>query len=137
MGACQALHVRVLIPYVNTVPGSPHSPPVTPPPQIEWRCRDGERVSPGHVLGVLRGSARSILVAERIMLNFMQVQCDARPEDLWVSRGALAEAREGSGMALPGRITLNLMQELHYTGPRCTSVGLWSCMPWVVGLGNM
>ncbi|PNG99161.1 Nicotinate-nucleotide pyrophosphorylase [carboxylating], partial [Tetrabaena socialis] len=39
---------------------------------IEWRARDGDRVSPGQVLGVLRGSARGILVAERIMLNFMQ-----------------------------------------------------------------
>ena len=30
-------------------------------------------MAPGQILGVLRGSARSILVAERIMLNFMQV----------------------------------------------------------------
>ncbi len=60
---------------LNMVVGGPQNvvPSVTPL-QIEWRCRDGERVSPGHVLGVLRGSARSILVAERIMLNFMQVQ---------------------------------------------------------------
>lgn len=41
--------------------------------QVEWRARDGDQVAPGQVLGVLRGSAGSILVAERVMLNFMQV----------------------------------------------------------------
>ncbi len=30
-------------------------------------------MAPGQILGELKGSARSILVAERIMLNFMQV----------------------------------------------------------------
>ncbi|GIL66340.1 hypothetical protein Vafri_19843 [Volvox africanus] len=45
---------------------------VDPSVQVEWRARDGDRVLPGQTLGVLHGSARSILVAERVMLNFMQ-----------------------------------------------------------------
>lgn len=68
---------------------------VDPQVKIEWRCRDGERVSPGHVLGVLRGSARSILVAERIMLNFMQ-----RMSGIATATAAMVSALEG----LPTRV---------------------------------
>lgn len=45
---------------------------VDPTLQVSWSARDGERVSPGTEFGVVRGSARSILVAERVALNFMQ-----------------------------------------------------------------
>jgi nicotinate-nucleotide pyrophosphorylase (carboxylating) len=39
---------------------------------------DGDRVRRGEEFGILKGSARSILVAERIALNFMQVRGQGR-----------------------------------------------------------
>lgn len=39
---------------------------------VEWKQRDGDRVAKGAFFGEVRGSARSILTAERIALNFMQ-----------------------------------------------------------------
>ena len=39
---------------------------------MQWTQRDGDRVRKGALFGEVRGSARSILTAERIALNFMQ-----------------------------------------------------------------
>ena len=39
---------------------------------IEWHRDDGDRVEPEQVICTLRGSARSILTAERTALNFLQ-----------------------------------------------------------------
>jgi nicotinate-nucleotide pyrophosphorylase (carboxylating) len=39
---------------------------------IDWRAADGDRVSAGQTLCVLRGSARALLSAERCALNFLQ-----------------------------------------------------------------
>lgn len=39
---------------------------------VQWKQRDGDRVSKGAFFGEVSGSARSILTAERIALNFMQ-----------------------------------------------------------------
>ena len=41
--------------------------------QIQWRVADGERVAPNQELFVLQGKARSLLSAERTMLNFVQL----------------------------------------------------------------
>jgi len=43
-------------------------------PGIEWKpfVSDGDRVTPGEVLGEVRGQTRSILALERISLNFLQ-----------------------------------------------------------------
>ena len=41
--------------------------------QIHWRVADGERVAPDQELFVLQGKARSLLSAERTMLNFVQL----------------------------------------------------------------
>ena len=41
--------------------------------QIHWRVADGERVAPNQELFVLQGKARSLLSAERTMLNFVQL----------------------------------------------------------------
>ncbi|MEI7921607.1 MAG: carboxylating nicotinate-nucleotide diphosphorylase [Planctomycetota bacterium] len=43
-------------------------------PGIQWKpfVSDGDRVSPGEVLGEVRGQTRSILALERISLNFLQ-----------------------------------------------------------------
>ncbi len=39
---------------------------------VSWTKADGEAVARGEVFGMVRGSTRSILVAERLALNFMQ-----------------------------------------------------------------
>ena len=41
--------------------------------QIHWRVADGERVAPNQELFMLQGKARSLLSAERTMLNFVQL----------------------------------------------------------------
>lgn len=41
--------------------------------QVEWHVKDGDCVPAGQVLGKVTGLASSILVAERVALNFMQV----------------------------------------------------------------
>ena len=45
---------------------------VDPELSVQWTQRDGDRVSKGAFFGEVCGSARSILTAERIALNFMQ-----------------------------------------------------------------
>lgn len=45
---------------------------VDPELEVEWNVQDGDYVKYGLKFGTVRGSARSILVAERIALNFMQ-----------------------------------------------------------------
>jgi nicotinate-nucleotide pyrophosphorylase (carboxylating) len=40
--------------------------------RIEWRAADGQRVSPGAVVGVVHGALDRILRAERPMLNLLQ-----------------------------------------------------------------
>lgn len=49
-----------------------HTPPQRCCPTHRRRSTDGDRVAAGTRFGHVRGSARSILVAERIALNFMQ-----------------------------------------------------------------
>ena len=41
--------------------------------QIEWAVDDGDRLKPNQVLFVLKGRARSLLSAERTLLNFIQL----------------------------------------------------------------
>ncbi|KAF6263340.1 Quinolinate phosphoribosyl transferase [Scenedesmus sp. NREL 46B-D3] len=45
---------------------------VDPALKITWSLQDGDAVQRGVEFGVVAGSARSILVAERVCLNFMQ-----------------------------------------------------------------
>ncbi len=45
---------------------------VDPSLHVEWHGKDGDRVVKGTKFGIVTGSARSILRAERIALNFMQ-----------------------------------------------------------------
>jgi nicotinate-nucleotide pyrophosphorylase len=53
--------------------------------QVQWTNKDGAEVEAGTVFGTVTGPASSILVAERIALNFMQArdqqhagcQCDS------------------------------------------------------------
>jgi len=44
---------------------------VDPALEVDWRTADGGALSPGTVVGVVHGSLRSILTAERTALNFL------------------------------------------------------------------
>ncbi|MEM7078413.1 MAG: carboxylating nicotinate-nucleotide diphosphorylase [Pseudomonadota bacterium] len=46
---------------------------VDPTIEIEWQVADGDAVLPDQLLWLLRGGARSLLSAERTMLNFVQL----------------------------------------------------------------
>jgi nicotinate-nucleotide pyrophosphorylase (carboxylating) len=46
---------------------------IDPTIQIQWEVKDGDRVAPDQVLFVLGGRARSLLSAERTLLNFVQL----------------------------------------------------------------
>ena len=39
---------------------------------VQWRQKDGDKIVEGAIFGEVRGRAQSVLVAERIALNFMQ-----------------------------------------------------------------
>ena len=45
---------------------------VDPELSVQWRQKDGDKIVKGAIFGEVRGRAQSILVAERIALNFMQ-----------------------------------------------------------------
>lgn len=57
--------------------------------QVSWSSKDGDRVLSGQQFGTVRGMASSILVAERVALNFMQV---SRPHDGYLQASLLAES---------------------------------------------
>lgn len=40
--------------------------------KVTWDSKDGEHVSKGTKFGTVQGNAASLLIAERIALNFMQ-----------------------------------------------------------------
>ena len=82
---------------------------------VSWNCRDGDAVAPGDVIGTISGSARSILVAERIVLNFMQ-----RMSGIATATRAMADA------AAPARVL-----ETRKTAP-----GLRIFDKWAVRLGG-
>jgi nicotinate-nucleotide pyrophosphorylase (carboxylating) len=44
---------------------------VDPRTRVEWRCRDGDGIRAGDVIGSIEGPARSVLAAERVALNFL------------------------------------------------------------------
>ena len=45
---------------------------VDPSLSVTWTAKDGDHVTSGTRFGTVKGSARSILIAERIALNFTQ-----------------------------------------------------------------
>lgn len=45
---------------------------VDPSLSVTWKAKDGDHVTSGTKFGTVKGSARSILIAERIALNFTQ-----------------------------------------------------------------
>ena len=78
-----------------------------PPPQVSWSVKDGDSISYGVEFGVLRGSARSILIAERVALNFLQRMSGIATSTNQMVRsvgggGALGVARAGGGEGRQG-----------------------------------
>lgn len=45
---------------------------VDPSIEVDWACTDGDAINPNQTLVTLRGSARSLLTAERTAMNFLQ-----------------------------------------------------------------
>jgi len=88
---------------------------VDPAQTIEWSRRDGDTLIDGDVIGIVRGRAASILVAERTALNFMQ-----RMSGIATAARALAEA------AAPARV-----METRKTVP-----GLRLLDKWAVRIGG-
>uniref|UniRef100_A0A7S0USH4 Nicotinate-nucleotide pyrophosphorylase [carboxylating] n=1 Tax=Polytomella parva TaxID=51329 RepID=A0A7S0USH4_9CHLO len=60
--------------------------------EVKWFVKDGDRVKPGLILGEVFGSARGILVAERVALNFMQ-----RMSGVATATAAMVAAAASSG----------------------------------------
>jgi nicotinate-nucleotide pyrophosphorylase len=65
---------------------------VDPELKSEWAVKDGARVAVGDVIGHVRGPTRSVLVAERVALNFMQ-----RMSGIATATAAMVAAVEGTG----------------------------------------
>lgn len=65
---------------------------VDPSLEVELVASDGDRVEPGALVARIRGSARSILTAERVALNFLQ-----RLSGVATLTRAFVEAVEGTG----------------------------------------
>ena len=61
-----------------------------------WLKKDGDAVSPGDVIGVSEGSARSLLVAERVALNYMQRMSGIAT----ATRAMVSAAASGGGAAV-------------------------------------
>ncbi|KAG2483039.1 hypothetical protein HYH03_018068 [Edaphochlamys debaryana] len=89
---------------------------VDPGVTVEWRARDGDTVAPGQVLGLMRGPARSILVAERVMLNFMQ-----RMSGIATATAAMVAAVQG--LPRPTRVL-----ETRKTAPGLRLVDKWAVL---------
>jgi len=66
-------------------------------PQVSFEAlrQDGDRVEPGETIALLEGSARSLLVMERVMLNFLQ-----RLSGVATLTSRYVQAVEGTGVAI-------------------------------------
>ena len=69
---------------------------VDPCLSVQWSGKDGDHVKSGTTFGTVKGSARSILVAERLALNFMQ-----RMSGIATATAAMTDRMEASCFSLP------------------------------------
>ncbi len=70
---------------------------VDPCLSVSWSGKDGDHVKSGTKFGVVKGSARSILVAERIALNFMQ-----RMSGIATATAAMTDRMQASALPSQG-----------------------------------
>lgn len=87
--------------------------------KITWLKKDGDDVEPGDVLGVCEGSAASLLIAERVALNFMQ-----RMSGIATATRAMVSAASSRG----GKAVV--------LDTRKTSPGLRVTDKWAVAIGG-
>ncbi len=92
---------------------------VDPALEIEAGCEDGDELAAGARVATVRGSARSILAAERTALNFLQRLSGIATR--WRSR-----ARHGSRYPIPARRRRACAL---WTGTRCGPVGGRTTVP--------
>eukprot|EP00270_Netrium_digitus_P017911 TRINITY_DN6710_c0_g1_i1.p1 TRINITY_DN6710_c0_g1~~TRINITY_DN6710_c0_g1_i1.p1 ORF type:complete len:409 (+),score=129.41 TRINITY_DN6710_c0_g1_i1:112-1338(+) len=85
---------------------------VDPALTVDWTLEDGDWVRRGQEFGVVKGPARSILLAERVVLNFMQ-----RMSGIATATKAMADA------ASPARIL-----ETRKTAPGLRLVDKWAVL---------
>lgn len=85
---------------------------VDPSVKVEWNVQDGDSLTKGLQFGVVSGGARSILLAERVVLNFMQ-----RMSGIATLTKAMAEA------AKPARIL-----ETRKTVPGLRLIDKWAVL---------
>jgi nicotinate-nucleotide pyrophosphorylase (carboxylating) len=88
---------------------------MTPAPSVEWRVDDGAAVAGGQVFGSAAGAARSLLVAERLVLNLMQRM---------------------SGIATAARRMADAARPAVVLDTRKTAPGLRALDKWAVRLGG-
>jgi nicotinate-nucleotide pyrophosphorylase (carboxylating) len=88
---------------------------MTPAPSVEWRVGDGSAVTRGQVFGSAAGAARSLLVAERLVLNLMQ-----RMSGIATAAHRMADAARPAGVL----------------DTRKTAPGLRALDKWAVRLGG-
>ncbi|KAL6756892.1 Quinolinate phosphoribosyl transferase [Haematococcus lacustris] len=91
---------------------------VDPTIQVVWGGRDGEEVEAGHRFGSVTGPAASILVAERVALNFMQ-----RMSGIATATRAMVLAVEGVGRPGGARIL-----ETRKTAPGLRLLDKWAVL---------
>lgn len=102
---------------------------VDPSVSLRWLVDDGESVQPGQTLGVASGRARSILVAERVALNFMQ-----RMSGVATMTRAMVDACKGTrAVVLDTRKTvpgLRLLDKwaVRIGGGQCHRIGLYDML---------
>ncbi|MCH9022557.1 MAG: carboxylating nicotinate-nucleotide diphosphorylase [Planctomycetes bacterium] len=83
--------------------------------KLEQERSDGERIQPGRRVGVVRGSMRSLLAAERVLLNFMQ-----RLSGIATETNRYVEAIAGTGAKIcDTRKTTPGWRELEKYAVRC------------------
>lgn len=85
--------------------------------ECAWTVADGDRVSSGQTLGHVSGHARSILLAERLVLNYMQ-----RMSGIASATRAMVDAVAGTGALI--------------LDTRKTAPGLRKLDKWAVALGG-
>ena len=68
---------------------------LNPSVQVELQVQEGQQVKPGQLVAVVQGSARALLSAERVALNFLQ-----RMSGIATYTRRMADLLEGSGIQL-------------------------------------
>jgi Quinolinate phosphoribosyl transferase, N-terminal domain len=108
--------------------------------EVRWSRRDGDRIRAGEEFGTVHGSARAILRAERVALNFMQVRCPlSGPSSLHTALLADCKLVATSGRATSEHARVRKADQMaaaHHAAPAHHTVQLLStCLRCSCGRG--